>query len=205
MGFKEEEKEEEKPDEVKETEEKPAEEKEEDVHNENDVIIPPPPPENEENGIDPNSSLMMSLYPQQMAHSGQSSQSAGADPLDVINEEDECLPNPLDQAVNQIPEVNVDIPESSDLDVEAEMGLPPVSDIPMDSLDGSEELPIEKPEMNSTMVHADQPAVNSTAVHMEKDFEQLDFDSMQKSEKGYYLNMMLTKAMGLIDSIPVGC
>ena len=51
----------------------------------------------------------------------------------------------------------------------------------------------------------DVAALNQTVAHSEKDLESLDFAAMTKEEKGYYLNMLLTKAMGRINAIPVDC
>ena len=219
MGFKQEEKpEEEKPEEK--SEEKPADEKSEEKPEEKPADEKPEEKENlptqhEDNAFTPNPALMASLYPQQMAQSAQPVHAAASEHLEAIGEEAE----PLDTAPNQScvsfsQHINDMMPAADDdLDVEALLGLPPMPEPPTSS-SGLPEPPTSSsglPEAltnSSSLPEAPAPdvaALNQTVAHSEKDLESLDFAAMTKEEKGYYLNMLLTKAMGRINAIPVGC
>lgn len=223
MGFKQEEKPaEEKPDEKSEEkpadekpEEKPAEEKPEEKEN--------LPTQHEDNAFTPNPALMASLYPRH-AQSAQPVHAAASEHLEAIGEEAEPLDTSPNQSCDSFSQrINDMMPAADDdLDVEALLGLPPMPEPPTSSsglpepptsssglpepLTNSSGLP-EPLTSSSSLPEAPAPdvaALNQTVAHSEKDLESLDFAAMTKEEKGYYLNMLLTKAMGRINAIPVG-
>ena len=223
MGFKQEEKPaEEKPDEKSEEkpadekpEEKPAEEKPEEKEN--------LPTQHEDNAFTPNPALMASLYPRH-AQSAQPVHAAASEHLEAIGEEAEPLDTSPNQSCDSFSQrINDMMPAADDdLDVEALLGLPPMPEPPTSSsglpepptsssglpepLTNSSGLP-EPLTNSSSLPEAPAPdvaALNQTVAHSEKDLESLDFAAMTKEEKGYYLNMLLTKAMGRINAIPVG-
>ena len=233
MGFKQEEKPaEEKPEEKSEekpadkkseekpadekSEEKPAEEKSEEKEN--------LPTQHEDNAFTPNPALMASLYPQH-AQSAQPAHAAASEHLEAIGEEAEPLDTSPNQSCDSFSQrINDMMPAADDdLDVEALLGLPPMPEPPTSSsglpepLTNSSGLPepltnsssLPEPLTNSSSLPeapaTDVAALNQTVAHSEKDLESLDFAAMTKEEKGYYLNMLLTKAMGRINAIPVGC
>ena len=224
MGFKQEEKPaEEKPEEKSEEkpadekpEEKPAEEKSEEKEN--------LPTQHEDNAFTPNPALMASLYPRH-AQSAQTAHAAAAEHLEAIGEEAEPLDTSPNQSCDSFSQrINDMMPAADDdLDVEALLGLPPMPEPPTSSsglpepLTNSSSLPealtnssgLPEPLTNSSGLPeapaTDVAALNQTVAHSEKDLESLDFAAMTKEEKGYYLNMLLTKAMGRINAIPVGC
>ena len=218
MGFKQEEKpEEEKPEEKSEekpadekSEEKPADEKSEEKPEEKPADEKPEEKENlptqhEDNAFTPNPALMASLYPQQMAQCAQPAHAAASEHLEAIGEEAEPLDTSPNQSCDSFSQrINDMMPAADDdLDVEALLGLPPIPEPPTSSSGLPEPLTNSSglPEAPAT----DVAALNQTVAHSEKDLESLDFAAMTKEEKGYYLNMLLTKAMGRINAIPVGC
>ena len=224
MGFKQEkkpaeekpeEKSEEKPAEEK-SEEKPAEEKSEEKEN--------LPTQHEDNAFTPNPALMASLYPRH-AQSAQPAHAAASEHLEAIGEEAEPLDTSPNQSCDSFSQrINDMMPAADDdLDVEALLGLPPMPEPPTSSsglpepptsssglpeaLTNSSSLP-EALTNSSGLPEApatDVAALNQTVAHSEKDLESLDFAAMTKEEKGYYLNLLLTKAMGRSNAIPVGC
>ena len=218
MGFKQEEKPaEEKPEEK--SEEKPADEKSEEKPEEKPADEKPEEKENlptqhEDNAFTPNPALMASLYPQQMAQCAQPAHAAASEHLEAIGEEAEPLDTSPNQSCDSFSQrINDMMPAADDdLDVEALLGLPPMPEPPTSSsglpepLTNSSGLP--EPLTNSSSLPeapaTDVAALNQTVAHSEKDLESLDFAAMTKEEKGYYLNMLLTKAMGRINAIPVG-
>ena len=228
MGFKQEEKpEEEKPEEK--SEEKPTEEKSEEKPEEKPSDEKPEEKENlptqhEDNAFTPNPALMASLYPRH-AQSAQPAHAAASEHLEAIGEEAEPLDTSPNQSCDSFSQrINDMMPAADDdLDVEALLGLPPMPEPPTSSsglpeaLTNSSSLPealtnsSSLPEAltnSSSLPEAPAPdvaALNQTVAHSEKDLESLDFAAMTKEEKGYYLNMLLTKAMGRINAIPVGC
>ena len=219
--------EEEKPAEKPVEEEKPADEKPEEKEN--------LPTQHEDNAFTPNPALMASLYPQQMAQSAQPVHAAASEHLEAIGEEAEPLDTSPNQSCDSFSQhINDMMPAADDdLDVEALLGLPPMPEPPTSSsglpepptsssglpepLTNSSSLPepltnssgLPEPLTNSSGLPeapaTDVAALNQTVAHSEKDLESLDFAAMTKEEKGYYLNMLLTKAMGRINAIPVGC
>ena len=223
MGFKQEEKpEEEKPEEKSEekpadekSEEKPADEKSEEKEN--------LPTQHEDNAFTPNPALMASLYPRHV-QPAQTAHAAASEHLEAIGEEAEPLDTSPNQSCDSFSQrINDMMPAADDdLDVEALLGLPPMPEPPTSSsglpepptsssglpepLTNSSGLP--EPLTNSSSLPeapaTDVAALNQTVAHSEKDLESLDFAAMTKEEKGYYLNMLLTKAMGRINAIPVG-
>ena len=228
MGFKQEEKPaEEKPEEK--SEEKPADEKSEEKPEEKPADEKPEEKENlptqhEDNAFTPNPALMASLYPQQMAQCAQPAHAAASEHLEAIGEEAEPLDTSPNQSCDSFSQhINDMMPAADDdLDVEALLGLPPMPEPPTSSsglpepptsssglpeaLTNSSSLP-EALTNSSSLPEAPAPdvaALNQTVAHSEKDLESLDFAAMTKEEKGYYLNMLLTKAMGRINAIPVG-
>ena len=218
MGFKQEEKPaEEKPEEK--SEEKPADEKSEEKPEEKPADEKPEEKENlptqhEDNAFTPNPALMASLYPQQMAQCAQPAHAAASEHLEAIGEEAEPLDTSPNQSCDSFSQhINDMMPAADDdLDVEALLGLPPMPEPPTSS-SGLPEPPTSSsglPEAltnSSSLPEAPAPdvaALNQTVAHSEKDLESLDFAAMTKEEKGYYLNMLLTKAMGRINAIPVG-
>ena len=218
MGFKQEEKpEEEKPDEK--SEEKPADEKSEEKPEEKPADEKPEEKENlptqhEDNAFTPNPALMASLYPQH-AQAVQTAHAAASEHLEAIGEEAEPLDTSPNQSCDSFSQrINDMMPAADDdLDVEALLGLPPMPEPPTSS-SGLPEPPtsssgLPEPLTNSSGLPeapaTDVAALNQTVAHSEKDLESLDFAAMTKEEKGYYLNMLLTKAMGRINAIPVDC
>ena len=208
MGFKQEEKPaEEKPEEK--SEEKPADEKSEEKPEEKPADEKPEEKENlptqhEDNAFTPNPALMASLYPQQMAQCAQPAHAAASEHLEAIGEEAEPLDTSPNQSCDSFSQhINDMMPAADDdLDVEALLGLPPMPEPPTSSSGLPEALT-----NSSSLPEAPAPdvaALNQTVAHSEKDLESLDFAAMTKEEKGYYLNMLLTKAMGRINAIPVG-
>ena len=224
-----EEKSEEKPAEEKseeKPEEKPSDEKPEEKEN--------PPTQHEDNAFTPNPALMASLYPRH-AQSAQTAHAAASEHLEAIGEEAEPLDTSPNQSCDSFSQrINDMMPAADDdLDVEALLGLPPMPEPPTSSsglpepptsssglpeaLTNSSSLPealtnssgLPEPLTNSSGLPeapaTDVAALNQTVAHSEKDLESLDFAAMTKEEKGYYLNMLLTKAMGRINAIPVGC
>ena len=208
-------------------EEKPADEKPEEKEN--------LPTQHEDNAFTPNPALMASLYPQQMAQCAQPAHAAASEHLEAIGEEAELLDTSPNQSCDSFSQrINDMMPAADDdLDVEALLGLPPMPEPPTSSsglpepptsssglpeaLTNSSSLPealtnsssLPEPLTNSSSLPeapaTDVAALNQTVAHSEKDLESLDFAAMTKEEKGYYLNMLLTKAMGRINAIPVGC
>ena len=178
-------------------EEKPADEKPEEKEN--------LPTQHEDNAFTPNPALMASLYPQQMAQCAQPAHAAASEHLEAIGEEAEPLDTSPNQSCDSFSQhINDMMPAADDdLDVEALLGLPPMPEPPTSSSGLPEALTNSSslPEAPAT----DVAALNQTVAHSEKDLESLDFAAMTKEEKGYYLNMLLTKAMGRINAIPVGC
>ena len=217
MGFKQEEKPaEEKPEEKSEekpaeekSEEKPAEEKSEEKPEEKPSDEKPeekenPPTQHEDNAFTPNPALMASLYPRH-AQAAQPAHAAASEHLEAIGEEAEPLDTSPNQSCDSFSQrINDMMPAADDdLDVEALLGLPPMPEPPTSSSGLPEALT-----NSSSLPEAPAPdvaALNQTVAHSEKDLESLDFAAMTKEEKGYYLNMLLTKAMGRINAIPVGC
>ena len=228
MGFKQEEKpEEEKPEEEKpeeKSEEKPADEKSEEKPAEEKSEEKPAdekpeekenlPTQHEDNAFTPNPALMASLYPRHV-QAAQAAHAAASEHLEAIGEEAEPLDTSPNQSCDSFSQrINDMMPAADDdLDVEALLGLPPMPEPPTSSsglpepLTNSSGLP--EPLTNSSSLPeapaTDVAALNQTVAHSEKDLESLDFAAMTKEEKGYYLNMLLTKAMGRINAIPVGC
>ena len=228
MGFKQEEKPaEEKPEEK--SEEKPADEKSEEKSEEKPSDEKPeekenPPTQHEDNAFTPNPALMASLYPRHV-QPAQTAHAAASEHLEAIGEEAEPLDTSPNQSCDSFSQrINDMMPAADDdLDVEALLGLPPMSEPPTSSsslpepLTNSSGLPepptnssgLPEPLTNSSSLPeapaTDVAALNQTVAHSEKDLESLDFAAMTKEEKGYYLNMLLTKAMGRINAIPVGC
>ena len=226
MGFKQEEKpEEEKPEEKSEekpadekseekpaeekSEEKPADEKSEEKPEEKPADEKPEEKENlptqhEDNAFTPNPALMASLYPRHV-QPAQPAHAAASEHLEAIGEEAEPLDTSPNQSCDSFSQrINDMMPAADDdLDVEALLGLPPMPEPPTSSSGLPEPLTNSSslPEAPAT----DVAALNQTVAHSEKDLESLDFAAMTKEEKGYYLNMLLTKAMGRINAIPVGC
>ena len=234
MGFKQEEKpEEEKPEEKSEekpadekseekpeekSEEKPADEKSEEKPEEKPADEKPEEKENlptqhEDNAFTPNPALMASLYPRHV-QPAQPAHAAASEHLEAIGEEAEPLDTSPNQSCDSFSQrINDMMPAADDdLDVEALLGLPPMPEPPTSSsglpepLTNSSGLP--EPLTNSSSLPeapaTDVAALNQTVAHSEKDLESLDFAAMTKEEKGYYQNMLLTKAMGRINAIPVG-
>ena len=222
MGFKQEEKpEEEKPEEKSEekpadekSEEKPADEKSEEKPDEKPEEKENLPTQHEDNAFTPNPALMASLYPRHV-QPAQPAHAAASEHLEAIGEEAEPLDTSPNQSCDSFSQrINDMMPAADDdLDVEALLGLPPMPEPPTSSsglpepLTNSSGLP--EPLTNSSSLPeapaTDVAALNQTVAHSEKDLESLDFAAMTKEEKGYYLNMLLTKAMGRINAIPVGC
>ena len=213
MGFKQEEKpEEEKPEEK--SEEKPADEKSEEKPDEKPEEKENLPTQHEDNAFTPNPALMASLYPRHV-QPAQPAHAAASEHLEAIGEEAEPLDTSPNQSCDSFSQrINDMMPAADDdLDVEALLGLPPMPEPPTSSsglpepLTNSSGLP--EPLTNSSSLPeapaTDVAALNQTVAHSEKDLESLDFAAMTKEEKGYYLNMLLTKAMGRINAIPVGC
>lgn len=160
---------------------------------------------------------------------------AASEHLEAIGEEAEPLDTSPNQSCDSFSQrINDMMPAADDdLDVEALLGLPPMPEPPTSSsglpepptsssglpepLTNSSSLPepltnssgLPEPLTNSSGLPeapaTDVAALNQTVAHSEKDLESLDFAAMTKEEKGYYLNMLLTKAMGRINAIPVGC
>ena len=167
---------------------------------------------------------MASLYPRH-AQSAQPAHAAASEHLEAIGEEAEPLDTSPNQSCDSFSQrINDMMPAADDdLDVEALLGLPPMPEPPTSSsglpeaLTNSSSLPealtnsSSLPEAltnSSSLPEAPAPdvaALNQTVAHSEKDLESLDFAAMTKEEKGYYLNMLLTKAMGRINAIPVDC
>ena len=167
---------------------------------------------------------MASLYPQH-AQPAQPAHAAASEHLEAIGEEAEPLDTSPNQSCDSFSQrINDMMPAADDdLDVEALLGLPPMPEPPTSSsglpepLTNSSGLPepltnsssLPEPLTNSSSLPeapaTDVAALNQTVAHSEKDLESLDFAAMTKEEKGYYLNMLLTKAMGRINAIPVGC
>ena len=212
------EKSEEKPAEEK-SEEKPADEKSEEKPEEKPADEKPEEKENlptqhEDNAFTPNPALMASLYPRHV-QPAQPAHAAASEHLEAIGEEAEPLDTSPNQSCDSFSQrINDMMPAADDdLDVEALLGLPPMPEPPTSSsglpepLTNSSGLP--EPLTNSSSLPeapaTDVAALNQTVAHSEKDLESLDFAAMTKEEKGYYLNMLLTKAMGRINAIPVGC
>ena len=198
------EKSEEKPEEK--SEEKPADEKPEEKEN--------LPTQHEDNAFTPNPALMASLYPRHV-QPAQPAHAAASEHLEAIGEEAEPLDTSPNQSCDSFSQrINDMMPAADDdLDVEALLGLPPMPEPPTSSsglpeaLTNSSSLP-EALTNSSSLPEApatDVAALNQTVAHSEKDLESLDFAAMTKEEKGYYLNMLLTKAMGRINAIPVDC
>ncbi|KAK8833557.1 hypothetical protein WA577_001491, partial [Blastocystis sp. JDR] len=147
---------------------------------------------------------------------------AASEHLEAIGEEAEPLDTSPNQSCDSFSQrINDMMPAADDdLDVEALLGLPPMPEPPTSSsglpepptsssglpeaLTNSSSLP--EPLTNSSSLPeapaTDVAALNQTVAHSEKDLESLDFAAMTKEEKGYYLNMLLTKAMGRINAIP---
>ncbi len=212
------EKSEEKPAEEK-SEEKPADEKSEEKPEEKPADEKPEEKENlptqhEDNAFTPNPALMASLYPRHV-QPAQPAHAAASEHLEAIGEEAEPLDTSPNQSCDSFSQrINDMMPAADDdLDVEALLGLPPMPEPPTSSsglpepLTNSSGLP--EPLTNSSSLPeapaTDVAALNQTVARSEKDLESLDFAAMTKEEKGYYLNMLLTKAMGRINAIPVGC
>ena len=167
---------------------------------------------------------MASLYPRHV-QPAQTAHAAASEHLEAIGEEAEPLDTSPNQSCDSFSQrINDMMPAADDdLDVEALLGLPPMPEPPTSSsglpepLTNSSGLPepltnsssLPEPLTNSSSLPeapaTDVAALNQTVAHSEKDLESLDFAAMTKEEKGYYLNMLLTKAMGRINAIPVGC
>ena len=156
---------------------------------------------------------MASLYPRHV-QPAQPAHAAASEHLEAIGEEAEPLDTSPNQSCDSFSQrINDMMPAADDdLDVEALLGLPPMPEPPTSS-SGLPEPPTSSsglPEAltnSSSLPEAPAPdvaALNQTVAHSEKDLESLDFAAMTKEEKGYYLNMLLTKAMGRINAIPVG-
>ena len=207
-------------------EEKPADEQPEEKEN--------LPTQHEDNAFTPNPALMASLYPRH-AQAAQTVHAAASEHLEAIGEEAEPLDTSPNQSCDSFSQrINDMMPAADDdLDVEALLGLPPMPEPPTSSsglpepptsssglpepLTNSSGLPepltnssgLPEPLTNSSGLPeapaTDVAALNQTVAHSEKDLESLDFAAMTKEEKGYYLNMLLTKAMGRINAIPVEC